>query len=209
MDRPGFEGAKYVCSPAPRAKPDQVVLWEMIRRGVIQNVTSDHAPTRFAGPDGKSAVGLDAPFTKIPNGMPGLAVRMPILFSEGVVKGRIDLPTFVSITSTHAAKLFGLHPRKGTIAVGSDADIAVWDPAKQVTITQALVQDANDHTPYEGFEVTGWPETTLVRGVAVVEDGRVVGAPGHGQFLARGVYEMIKPRGVFPGGFNPVDGVAV
>jgi dihydropyrimidinase len=207
LDRPGFEGAKFVCSPAPRSTPDQAALWEMIRRGVIQNVTSDHAPTRYAGPDGKSAVGLDAPFTKIPNGIPGLAARMPILFSEGVAKGRIDLPTFVSITATHAAKLFGLAPRKGTIAIGSDADIAIWDPQKRVTITQALIGDANDHTPYEGFEVTGWPVTTLVRGVPVVEDGKVVGQPGHGQFLPRGPYEMIQPRGVFPGPFNPVDGV--
>ena len=103
---------------------------------------------------------------------------MPILFSEGVVKGRIDLPTFVAITATNAAKLFGLHPRKGTIALGSDADIAIWDPAKRVTITQSLVQDANDHTPYEGFEVTGWPETMLVRGVPVVEAGQVVARPG-------------------------------
>ncbi|MBK1660434.1 dihydropyrimidinase [Paracraurococcus ruber] len=207
LDRPGFEGAKYVCSPAPRSKADQAALWDHISRGVIQNVTSDHAPTRYAGADGKSAFGESAPFTQIPNGLPGLAARMPILFSEGVAKGRIDLPTFVSITATHAAKLFGLHPRKGTIAVGSDADIAIWDPARKVTITQALLQDANDHTPFEGIEVTGWPETTLVRGVPVVEQGKVVGAPGHGQFLPRGPYAMIKPRGVFPGGFNPVDGV--
>ncbi|MFC7476048.1 dihydropyrimidinase [Dankookia sp. GCM10030260] len=209
LDRPGFEGAKYVCSPAPRSRADQAALWEMIRRGVIGNVTSDHAPSRYEGPDGKTAVGLDAPFTQIPNGVPGLAVRMPILFSEGVAKGRIDLPTFVAITATNAAKLFGLHPRKGSIALGCDADIAIWDPAKRVTITQALVQDANDHTPYEGFEVTGWPETTLVRGIAVVQDGRVVGAAGHGRFLPRGPYDLIKPRGVFPGYFNPVDGVAV
>ncbi len=207
LDRPGFEGAKFVCSPAPRSRADQAALWEMIRRGVIGNVTSDHAPTRYDGPDGKSVVGLDAPFTQIPNGMPGLAVRMPILFSEGVVKGRIDLPTFVAITATNAAKLFGLHPRKGTIAPGADADIAIWDPTRKVTITQALVQDANDHTPYEGFEVTGWPETTLVRGVPVVRDGKVVAPPGHGVFLPRGPYEQIRPRGVFPGCFNPVDGI--
>lgn len=209
LDRPGLEGAKFLCSPAPRSHADQAALWEMIRRGVIGNVTSDHAPTRFEGPDGKTAFGPDAPFTRLPNGVPGLAARMPILFSEGVVKGRIDLPTFVAITSTNAAKLFGLHPRKGTIAVGSDADIAIWDPAKRVTITQSLMQDANDHTPYEGMAVTGWPETTLVRGVPVVEAGKVVGAPGFGRFLPRGPYDYIKPRGIFPGPFNPVDGVAV
>jgi dihydropyrimidinase len=209
LDRPDFEGAKFLCSPAPRSREDQAALWEMIRRGVIQNITSDHAPTRFDGPDGKTVFGRDAPFTKVPNGVPGLAVRMPVLFSEGVVKGRIDLPTFVNLTATHAAKLFGLHPRKGTIAVGSDADLVVWDPERRVTITQSLIQDGNDHTPYEGMEVTGWPEMTLVRGVPVMEAGRIVGAEGHGAFLPRAPYEMIKPRGVFPGGFNPVDGVAV
>jgi dihydropyrimidinase len=209
LDRPDFEGAKFLCSPAPRSREDQAALWEMIRRGVIQNITSDHAPTRFEGPDGKSVFGKDAPFTVVPNGVPGLAVRMPVLFSEGVVKGRIDLPTFVNLTATHAAKLFGLHPRKGTIAVGSDADLVIWDSERRVTITQALVQDGNDHTPYEGMEVTGWPEMTLVRGVPVMEAGKIVAAEGHGQFLSRAPYEMIQPRGVFPGLFNPVDGVAL
>jgi dihydropyrimidinase len=209
LDRPDFEGAKFLCSPAPRSKADQAALWEMLRRGVIQNITSDHAPTRFEGPESKSIFGKDAPFTQVPNGVPGLAVRMPVLFSEGVVKGRIDLPTFVNLTATHAAKLFGLHPRKGTIAVGSDADLVIWDPERRVTITHALVQDGNDHTPYEGMKVTGWPEQTLVRGVTVMDGGKITGAEGHGQFLARAAYEMITPRGVFPGMFNPVDGVAV
>lgn len=209
LDKPGFEGAKALCSPAPRSRADQAALWEAIRLGTLGNVTSDHAPTRYDGPDGKTAVGLDAPFTEIPNGVPGLAARMPILFSEGVAKGRITLPQFVAITATNAAKLFGLHPRKGTIAVGADADLAVWDPGRKVTITNALLQDANDHTPYEGLEFTGWPETTLVRGVPVAEGGRVVAPPGHGQWLPRGHYELIRPRGVFPGPFNPVDRVPV
>ena len=207
LDKPGIEGAKALCSPAPRTKADQAALWEAIRLGTIQNVTSDHAPTRFGGPDGKSAFGPDAPFTQLPNGVPGLAVRMPILFSEGVAKGRITLPKFVEITATHAARLFGIDDRKGSIAVGLDADLAIWDPARKLTITHALVQDANDHTPYEGLEVTGWPETTLVRGQPVVERGKVVGAPGSGQWLPRGPYAMIRPRGVFPGPFNPVDRV--
>jgi dihydropyrimidinase len=209
LAKPGFEGAKALCSPAPRTKADQAALWEAIKLGTLGNVTSDHAPTRFDGPDGKTAVGLDAPFTKIPNGVPGLAARMPILFSEGVVQGRITLPKFVEITATHAARLFGLDDRKGSIAVGLDADIAIWDQARKVTLTHGLMQDANDHTPYEGLEVTGWPETTLVRGVAVVENGKVVGEPGHGQWLPRGPYDLIKPRGVFPGPFNPVDRVPV
>lgn len=207
LDRPGFEGAKFIFSPAGRTVADQEALWDSIRRGVIGNVTSDHAPTRYAGPDGKMAFGEDAPFTKVPNGVPGLAARMPILFSEGVVKGRIDLPTFVAITATNAAKLFGLHPRKGSIAVGADADIAIWDPRRKVTLTNDLMLHDNDHTPYEGMEVTGWPEVTLVRGLPVVEQGRIVAPEGHGRFLARGPYEMIRPRGVFPGPFNPVERV--
>ncbi len=209
LDRPGFEGAKALCSPAPRTRADQAALWDALRQGVLGNVTSDHAPTRYAGPDGKTAVGLDAPFTQIPNGVPGLATRLPILFSEGVAKGRITLQQFVAISATHAAKLFGLDDRKGSIAVGLDADLAIWDPARKVTITHALLQDANDHTPYEGLEVTGWPETTLVRGAPVVEGGQVVGVPGHGQWLPRKPYDLIKPRGVFPGPFNPVDRVPV
>ncbi|ONG56640.1 dihydropyrimidinase [Pseudoroseomonas deserti] len=209
LDRPGFEGAKFIFSPAGRTTADQEALWEAIRRGTIFNVTSDHAPTRYAGPDGKLAFGADAPFTKVPNGVPGLAARLPILFSEGVAKGRIDLQTFVAITATNPAKLFGLAPRKGTIAVGADADIAIWDPAKQVTITNELMLHDNDHTPYEGMQVTGWPEITLVRGVPVVEHGKVVAEEGHGQFLARGPYDFIAPRGVFPTPFNPVDRVVV
>ncbi|MFC4166865.1 dihydropyrimidinase [Teichococcus aestuarii] len=205
LDRPGLEGAKFLCSPAPRTVADQEALWEALRRGVLSNVTSDHAPTRYAGPDGKTAFGEDAPFTRIPNGLPGLAARMPLLFSEGVSKGRIDLQTFVAITATNPARLFGLDPRKGSIAVGADADIAIWDPTRKVTLTNALMLHDNDHTPYEGMEVTGWPEVTLVRGVPVVEGGALVGAEGHGQFLPRGPYAMIAPRGVFPTPFNPVD----
>jgi dihydropyrimidinase len=207
LDRPGFEGAKYICSPAPRTKADQEALWRAIRAGVIGNVSSDHAPSRYEGPDGKQAHGKDAPFTNVPNGLPGLAARLPLLFNEGVAKGRIDLPTFVAITATNPAKLFGLHPRKGTIAVGADADIAIWDPEMRVRLTNAVMHHGSDYTPYEGMEVTGWPETTLVRGTVVCDGGRIFGEPGHGQFLAREFYPLIKPRGVFPGPFNPVDGV--
>ncbi len=158
LDRPGFEGAKYICSPAPRSRADQEALWAAIRAGVLGNVSSDHAPSRYAGPDGKQAYGVEAPFTKVPNGVPGIAARLPLLFSEGVSKGRIDLPTFVAITATNPAKLFGLHPRKGTIAIGADADLAIWDPAKRVRLTNATMHHGSDYTPYEGMEVTGWPE---------------------------------------------------
>lgn len=207
MDRPGFEGAKFIFSPAARTTADHEALWAAIRAGVIGNVSSDHAPSRYEGPDGKKAHGEDAPFTKIPNGLPGLATRMPVLFSEGVAKGRIDLQTFVAITATNPAKLFGLHPRKGTIAVGADADLAIWDPEKDVTITNGLLHHGSDYTPYEGMAVKGWPVTTLVRGTVVCDRGEITTPPGGGRFLARGPYPLIAPRGVFPGPFNPVDGV--
>jgi dihydropyrimidinase len=208
LDRPGFEGAKFIFSPAARTTADQEALWEAIRRGIIYNVSSDHAPTRYEGPDGKLAFGPDAPFTKVPNGVPGLATRMPILFSEGVSKGRIDLQTFVAITATNPARLFGL-TTKGTIAIGMDADFAIWDAEKKVTIASAMLLDNNDHSPYEGMVITGWPEATYVRGKPVVVNGEVVAPEGYGAFLPRAPYPLIAPRGVFPTPFNPVDGVIV
>src|SRR5690606_4583457 len=129
--------------------------------------------------------------------------RMPILFSEGVVKGRIDLPTFVALTATNPAKLFGIHPQKGTIAVGADADIGIWDPNRKVTIRNEILHHQVDYTPFEGMEVTGWPVMTLSRGKLVWDDGEVLAEPGHGRFLARGPYDYIRPRGRFTTPFDP------
>ena len=207
LDRPGFEGAKFICSPAPRTKKDQEALWNYLRTGVLGVVSSDHAPYRFADPKGKELNGRDVPFSKIPNGVPGVETRMPLLFSEGVMKGRIDLPTFVALTATNPAKLFGLHPQKGTIAIGSDADIGIWDPNRKVTISNDLLHHQVDYTPYEGMEVTGWPVTTLSRGKVVWNDGDVTAEPGHGRFLPRKPYDYIKPRGTFTTAFNPITGM--
>lgn len=193
LDRPGMEGAKFICSPALRTKADQEALWARVKDGTIYNVTSDHAPSRFNGPDGKLCHGPNPPFTKVPNGLTGLAARMPVMFSEGVSKGRITLQEFVAITATNAAKLFGMFPKKGTIAVGSDADLAIWDPKRKVTITNALMHHGSDYTPFEGMEVEGWPETTICRGKVVFENGKPTETVGHGQFIARGPYDMIKP----------------
>ena len=121
----------------------------------------------------------------MPNGIPGVAARLPILFSEGVKKGRISLSEFVALTATNHAKMYGLYPRKGSIMIGADADIAIWDPERKVTLTQELMHHGSDYTPYEGMEVTGWPIKTLLRGALVADDGRIVGAPGMGEFLAR------------------------
>jgi dihydropyrimidinase len=201
QDRPGFEGAKYMCSPSPRGADEHARMWAVVRRGVIDVVSSDHSGWCYEGPRGKRMNGADANFRDIPNGVPGLSARLPLLFSEGVVKGNIDLNHFVRLTATNPAKLFGL-AGKGSIAVGYDADLVLWDPAKRVTITSALMRQAIDYTPYEGMEVTGWPVATLLRGRVAMRDGEVKAEPGSGKFLARAPYDLIKPRGVLPNGFD-------
>ena len=202
MDRPGFEGAKFMCSPAPRDAAASEGLWKMITDGVLDVTSSDHSGWSYATPAGKRVHGTDAPFRDIPNGVPGLGSRLAIMFSEGVSKGRIDACMFVRLTASNPARLFGLYPRKGTIAPGADADLVLWDAAKKVTITNDLMQHVIDYTPYEGLEVTGWPVSTIRRGEVVMRDGKVQAEPGSGQFLARGPYEMIKPTGNVPFGFD-------
>lgn len=185
-----MEGAKYVCSPPPRDEASQAACWEGLRTGVFSVFSSDHCPFRYDDPQGKLAPKGRTSFRWVPNGIPGVATRLPILFSEGVVKGRIDLNRFVALTSTNHAKTYGLYPRKGTIAVGADADIAIWDPDKRVTITHDLLRDGSDYTPYEGREVTGWPILTMVRGQVVVRDCELVGTRGHGTYLPRNKSSM-------------------
>jgi dihydropyrimidinase len=202
LDRPGFEGAKFMCSPAPRDAETRDALWWDIKARTLDVVSSDHSGYSYEGPHGKRANGVDAPFTRIPNGVPGLGTRLPILFSEGVVKGRITLQEFVALTATNPADLFGLSPRKGRIAPGADADLTLWDPTKTTTITVAPLRQAIDYTPYEGMVVTGWPVMTLLRGRKVVDAGTLEAERGQGQFLARGPYDLIKPTGNVPFGFD-------
>lgn len=180
-----MEGAKYVCSPPPRDEASQAACWEGLRTGVFSTFSSDHCPFRYDDPAGKLAPKGRTSFRWLPNGIPGVAARLPILFSEGVVKGRISLNQFVALSATNHARTYGLYPRKGTIAIGADADIAIWDPERRVTLTHALMQDGADYTPYEGIEVTGWPELTMVRGQTVVRDGSLVGRKGFGTHLPR------------------------
>ena len=202
MDRPGFEGAKFMCSPAPRDAAATAGLWEAIRLGVLDVVSSDHSGWSYAGDRGKRVNGADAVFRDIPNGVPGLASRLPIVFSEGVAKGRISASDFVRLVSTRPAEIFGLAPRKGSLMPGADADLVMWDPARRVTITNALMQQAIDYTPYEGLEVTGWPVATVLRGVVAMEGGVVSAQPGSGRYLAVGAYGLIAPRGVLANGFD-------
>jgi dihydropyrimidinase len=185
LDGLNMEGAKYVCSPPPRDEASQQACWRGIETGVFQVFSSDHCPFRYDDPAGKLTAKGRTSFRWVPNGIPGVETRLPILFSEGVKTGRISLNTFVALTATNHAKMYGLYPRKGTIAVGADADIAIWDPDRRVTISQSMMHGGADYTPYEGLEVTGWPIATLVRGRWVVREGALVGPPGYGEHVAR------------------------
>ena len=187
LNRPGYEGAKCVCSPPPRDKFNQEAVWNGLTDGLFNIVSSDHAPFRYAGTHGKKPGGQEVAFHHIPNGIPGIETRLPLLYSEGVGRGRIDVNQFVALTATNPAKMYGLYPRKGTIAIGADADIALWDTDKEVTITNAQLHHNCDYTPYEGRQVRGWPVITLARGDIVWRDGQVKGAAGRGQFLKCGL----------------------
>ncbi|MCV3768920.1 dihydropyrimidinase [Rhizobium sp. TRM95796] len=184
LDLEGLEGAKYVCSPPPRDKASQDACWEGIEQGVFDLFSSDHCPFRFDDPEGKLNEKGKRHFRWIPNGIPGVGTRLPILFSEGVTRGRIDINHFVAVTSTNHAKLYGLYPQKGTIAIGSDADIALWDPTAQMTLTNDILQHGADYTPYEGLDITGWPVRLLVRGKTVMERGVLV-EPATGRYQSR------------------------
>ena len=191
-----------MCSPSPRTTEEHERVWGMIQRGVLDVVSSDHSGWSFEGTVGKRVNGDDASFRDIPNGIPGICARLPLLFSEGVAKGRIGLDAFVRLTAENPARMFGLFPRKGSITPGADADLVLWDPARRVTITNALMQHAIDYTPYEGMEVTGWPMAVLRRGEVVMRDGKVMAEPGSGQYLPRGPYDLIRPTGRVAHGFD-------
>ena len=198
-----MEGAKYVCSPPPRDRASQEACWRGLQSGIFQTLSSDHCPFRYDDPAGKLVPKARTSFRWVPNGIPGVEARLPILFSEGVVKGRITLNQFVAVTSTNHAKMYGLHPRKGTVAIGADADIAIWNPGRKVKISAAGLHDGADYTPYEGVEVTGWPETTIVRGRVVVDKGKLIGELSHGEHIERGRSTHAVPAGRQVTAFQP------
>jgi dihydropyrimidinase len=176
----GFEGAKVVMSPPLRKEKDQEALWAAINQNLVQHVATDHCP--FC--TNQKEMGIDN-FSKIPNGAPGVEHRVELMYSEGVEKGRISLNKFVEVTSTTAAKIFGLFPRKGTIAVGSDADIIVFDPAKKHTISADTHHMRVDYSAYEGWEVQGKCRHTILRGTVAIDDGMPCVDEGFGQYLKR------------------------
>ncbi len=194
LDRADMAGAKYCCSPPPRDRAAQEAMWRGLQNGTFQVFSSDHAPYRFDD-TGKLAQGPTPAFNEIANGVPGLEVRLALLFSDGVGKGRIDLARFVALTAANAARLYGLYPRKGTIAVGSDADLAVWDPEREVTIRAEALHDNVGYSPYEGRTVRGWPVTVLSRGRVVVDEGELLAERGSGEFLPCASPESAKPLG--------------
>jgi dihydropyrimidinase len=185
-EKENFEGAKYVMTPPLREKWNQDELWTGLRMNDLQVVSTDHCPFCFKE---QKELGRDD-FSKIPNGGPGVENRMSLIYNGGVVQGRISLNRFVEITSTSAAKIFGLFPRKGTIAVGSDADIVIFDPKKKMTISAKTHHMNVDYNCYEGMEVTGVAETVMSRGKLVVESGKYVGKAGEGQFLKRSTVQL-------------------
>ena len=189
-----LEGTKFCCSPPPRDKAAQEAVWRGLANGTFQVFSSDHAPYRY-DETGKLLKGDKTTFKDTANGVPGIELRVPLLFSEGVQKGRLDLNRFVALTATNHAKLYGLYPKKGTIAVGSDADIAIWDPAREVTVSAADIHDNVGYTPYEGMRLTGWPVTVISRGRIVVDDGKLVAERGSGAFLPCALSDAAKPLG--------------
>jgi dihydropyrimidinase len=181
-----LHGARCICSPPPRDKANQKFIWNALASGLFTIFSSDHAPFNMAGPTGKRVAGDDAPFSRVPNGVPGVETRLPLLLSEGVLGGRIDIHRFVELTATNPARLYGLYPKKGTIAVGSDADLVLWsvfEPGQELRLEHGMLHSAADYTPYEGRSLRAWPALTLSRGRTVWRDGQFLAQPGDGAFL--------------------------
>ena len=177
-----YQGARCICSPPPRDRQNQEVIWQGLADGLFTVFSSDHAPFRYDAPEGKKPGGEEVKFRHIPNGIPGIETRMPLLYSEGVLGGRITVNKFVELTATNPAKAYGLHPRKGTIAVGSDADLVIWDE-RRLTVRNENLHHAVDYTPYEGMELNAWPALTLAGGDVVWDGQQFHPRAGQGRFL--------------------------
>lgn len=204
IDLPGVEGAKFCCSPPPRDAASKQAVWDGFKDGTLSVYSSDHAPYRFDA-SGKLPNGDATTFKEMANGVPGIELRLPLLFSEGVMTGRIDIHEFVALTATNHARLYGLAPRKGSIVVGADADLVLWNPDRELTVTAAMLHDNVGYTPYQGRRLRGWPEVVTSRGRVVVEHGEMLAPPGSGEFIHRGTPEPLmqvrtrvdEPRGGF------------
>jgi dihydropyrimidinase len=190
-----YHGARCICSPPPRDKANQEVIWDGLADGLFTVLSSDHAPFNYDAPEGKKPGGQEVPFRHIPNGIPGIETRMPLLYSEGVLGGRITLQKFVELTATNPAKAYGLHPRKGTIAIGVDADLVIWDEREFVLRNEDL-HHAVDYTPYAGMTLRAWPALTLSGGEVVWDGQTFHPRQGKGRFLVCGTPSLRPARRV-------------
>jgi dihydropyrimidinase len=180
LDRPDFEGAKYVFTPPPRHRHNQAALWQALADGTLQVISSDHSPWNFRG---HKDLGRDD-FTKIPNGGHGIEERLMLTY-QGVEQGFLTLSRFVDITATSPAKIFGLYPKKGTIAIGSDADLVLWDPQAELTLSSQSHHSALDYSMYEGLSIRGVPRTVLLRGTPIISNRNLAATEPRGEFLSR------------------------
>lgn len=185
-DQPIEEAAKYVVTPPIRTEEHREALWSAIKAGTVSLVSSDHCAFSI---DEKLRLGGAGAFNTIPHGAPGIETRVPLLFSEGVMKGRITANKFVELVSTNPAKLAGLYPQKGTIAVGSDADILIMDAANEYTVSVNSLKGVADFTPFEGYKVKGWPQTVISRGNVVIDNAELVAKPGTGKLVKRNKFK--------------------
>jgi len=201
LDRPGIEGAKWICSPPARTPEDQEALWRALELGDLQTISSDHAPYAF-DESGKLKAGPNPTFKEVANGLPGLETRLPLLFDAMVSKGRLGVERFVELTATAPAKIYNLQD-KGSIVIGADADIAIWDPKASVTLSDRLIHDRTGYTPYAGRTVQGWPGVVLRRGQPIVENGALHAEPGSGRFLPRAGGWAAQPSGCLQPEMDP------
>ena len=200
-DLRGTDGAKWICSPPMRTKQDNARLWAGLSEGILQTIGTDHCPFFFDGTKPIVYEGIEVAipgkelgrddFTKIPNGLPGIEDRLPVMWTCGVGAGKITANQFVAYNSTNPARIFGLYPRKGALLAGSDADIAIWDPEKKVTYGVAHAHQRTDYNLYEGWELTGMPEKVFLRGRMIVDGETWLGKSGGGHFLKRGEGEIL------------------
>jgi len=183
LELPPAEAVKYVCSPPLRNPEDRAALWDALTAGIVDTVGTDHAPFNLHGQKDRAL----NDFTQVPNGLPGIQDRLRLLFTHGVAAGRISLQRLVQVASTNPARIFGLFPRKGTIQVGADADLVIYDPRTEGTLSAATHAMNVDYSPYEGWKVQGTVDTVILRGRVVVEEGRISAEPGYGEFIPRPV----------------------
>jgi len=194
------DAVKWICSPPLRTAADNEALWRGLEEGGIQIVATDHCPFFY---DGTRAIEYEdkqvkipgkelgsGDFTKIPNGLPGVGDRLPVLWTKGVTEGRLSVNHFVDLVSTTPAKIFGMYPQKGLLAVGSDADIVVWDPTREVEYGISFAKHRTDYNLYEGMKLKGFPEKVFLRGTCIVDHGEWLGRPGMGQFIRRNPFHL-------------------